>query len=286
MSGNWGQAWGYLGLEVWEPLAEYTSGEGAVAPADIFSDLYALATEYFAQARDGAQAIEREARLVEARSDAAAARGHFIAIRAADFASESAMVGFLEEAREVVAGYEVPGLEERYEELLKAVVQKLNLRYRVVQPFQLRFMLPGSFTNLYDELTRVNVENAHLGELLNDFEKSFDRYARSGDATDLKTCIAKASNYAEGLASATYGSAGTLGALCDRLTDWPHDRVKEALKSLYKYCSDYPGIRHAGDPAGVRRDLATRDMTLACLLFLSFAGYLSPKLDEKSILGV
>ena len=39
--------------------------------------------------------------------------------------------------------------------------------------------------------------------------------ARTQDPTDLKTYIAKASNYAEGLASATHGAAGTLGALCD-----------------------------------------------------------------------
>jgi len=72
--------------------------------------------------------------------------------------------------------------------------------------------------------------------LLIDFEKAFDRYARAQDSTDLKTCIAKASNYAEGLASATRGGAGTLGALCNQLTDWPHDKVKEALQNLYKFC--------------------------------------------------
>ena len=119
-----------------------------------------------------------------------------------------------------------------------------------------------------------------------DCEKAFDRYARTQDASDLKTCIAKASNYAEGLASFTRGTPGRSGALCDQLTDWPHDKVKEALKSLYKYCSDYPGIRHAGDPAGVRRDLATRDMTLASLLLLSFSGYLLPTMDERAVLGV
>lgn len=90
------------------------------------------------------------------------------------------------------------------------------------------------------------------------------------------------SNYAEGLASATRGTPGTLGALCDQLTDWPHDKVKEALKNLYKFCSDYPGIRHAGNPAGVLRSLATRDMILACLLVISFTGYLAPQMGPES----
>ena len=51
---------------------------------------------------------------------------------------------------------------------------------------------------------------------------------------------------------------------------------------LYKFCSDYPGIRHAGDPVGVRRDLATRDVTLASLLLVTFSGYLSPAVEHLS----
>lgn len=90
----------------------------------------------------------------------------------------------------------------------------------------------------------------------------------------------------EGLASFTQGTPGTLGALCDQITDWPHDKMKDALKNLYKFCSDYPGIRHAGNPAGIRRDLATRDMTLASLLLLSFSGYLSSKIDQEAVLGI
>jgi type I restriction enzyme R subunit len=194
-------------------------------------------------------------------------------------------VHFLEEAHDIIADYDVPGFEDFYRRLLRDALRKFNLRYRLDEPFTLRFLLPGSFSNLYEELHRVNVGNGHLVGLLNDFEKAFDRYARTQDPTDLKTCIAKASNYAEGLASSTHGTAGTLGALCDQLTDWPHDKVKDALKNLYKYCSDYPGIRHAGNPAGVRRDLTTRDMTLASLLLLSFSGYLTRQIDEHVVLG-
>jgi hypothetical protein len=193
---------------------------------------------------------------------------------------------FLEEAHDVIAEYEIVGFDESYQRMLQEALRKLNLRYRLDEPFTLRFLLPGSFSNLYSELHRLNVGNGHLAGLLMDFEKAFDRYARNQDATDLKTCISKASNYAEGLASFTRGSPGTLGAMCDQLTDWPHDRVRDALKSLYKFCSDYPGIRHAGDPAGVRRVLATRDVTLASLLLLSFSGYLSPNIDENIVLGI
>jgi hypothetical protein len=176
--------------------------------------------------------------------------------------------------------------DDFYQQLLGSVLKKFNLRYRLEEPFVLRFLLPGSFNNLYDELQRLNSSNFYLGSLLADFEHAFDRYARTQDPTDLKTCIAKASNYAEGLASATRGVAGTLGALSDQLTDWPHDMVKEALKNLYRFCSDYPGIRHAGNPANARRALAARDATLASLLLVTFTGYLCPQLNEHLILGI
>ncbi len=278
MSGNLRQTWGYLTTDLWEPLADYITKDAA-APPDLFSDLFETADDFLSP-------HPTDTELEEARNNPDKARQRFLALKGTDFVSESAIVYFLEEANKVIADYEISGYEDLYRRLLRDVLRKFNLRYRLDEPFTLRFLLPGSFTNLYAELHRLNVGNGHLAGLLTDFEKAFDRYARTYDPTDLKTCIAKASNYAEGLASTTHGTPGTLGAICDQLTDWPHDKVKEALKSLYKFCSDYPGIRHAGNPAGVRRDLAMRDMTLASLLLLSFAGYLSPSVDEQVVLGI
>jgi hypothetical protein len=278
MSGRFRHAWEYLAAELWEPLADFSAKDGA-APQDLFSDLFAAADEFLSPR-------PTDAEMEEARNDPGKAQKRFLALKGTDFASESAIVHFLEAAHDVIADYEISSFEDLYRRLLRDALRKFNLRYRLDEPFILRFLLPGSFTNLYAELHRLNSANGHLAGLLTDFEKAFDRYARTQDPTDLKTCIAKASNYAEGLASATRGTTGTLGALCDQLTDWPHDKVREALKSLYKFCSDYPGIRHAGDPAGVRRNLATRDVTLASLLLVSFSGYLSPIVDEQVVLGV
>lgn len=280
MSGSLRPAWAYLGTELWEPLADYSANDAA-APPDLFSDLFALAEDYLSPRPTAAE-------LEEARNNPDWARERFLALKGTDFASESASVHFLEEAHDIIKDYEISGFENLYRRLLMDVLHKFNLRYRLDEPFTLRFLLPGSFTNLYAELHRANTGNSHLAGLLIDFEKAFDRYARTQDPTDLKTCIAKASNYAEGLASVTAGiptAGNTLGALCNQLTDWPHEKMKESLQNLYKFCSDYPGIRHAGNPAGVRRDLATRDMTLASLLLLSFSGYLS-SMDENAILGI
>lgn len=278
MNGSLRHAWEYLATELWEPLAEY-SARDAAAPPDLFSDLFAAADEFLSPR-------PTDPELEQARNDPDKARQRFLPLKGTDFASESAIVHFLEAARDVISDYEIPGFEDCYRRLLRDALRKFNLRYRLDEPFILRFLLPGSFTNLYNELRRVSGGNGHLASLLTDFEKAFDRYARTQDPTDLKTCIGNASKYAEGLAGVTCGRPGSLGDLCKEIKDWPHGAVQAALGNLYGFCSDYPGIRHAGNPAGIRRDLATRDMTLASLLLLNFSGYLMPSLDQEAVLGV
>ena len=274
MTGSLRNHWEYTPVEIWEPLAAREN-----SPPDLLNDLYGAANELLALPTSDA--------LLEAiRNDAAKAHDAFFALKGSDFRDETAIVEFLEAANEVIADYELSGYTEFFKLLLREFIRKYNLRYRLDDPFKLRFLLPGSFTNLYSELQRLNTSNGHLTDLLRDFEHAFDHYARTQDSSDLKTCIAKASNYAEGLASATHGQPGTLGVLCNQIGDWPHDKVKEALQNLYKFCSDYPGIRHAGSPKGMRRNLSVKDPTLICLLLLGFAGYLSPSVDERSVLGV
>jgi hypothetical protein len=274
MTGSLRNHWEYTPVEIWEPLAARKN-----SPPDLFNDLYGVANELLALPTS-------DALLEDIRNDAAKAHDAFFALKGSDFRDETAIVEFLEAANEVIADYELSGYTEFFKLLLREFIRKYNLRYRLDDPFKLRFLLPGSFTNLYSELQRLNTSNGHLTDLLRDFEHAFDRYVRAQDPSDLKTCIAKASNYAEGLASATHGQPGTLGVLCNQIGDWPHDKVKEALQNLYKFCSDYPGIRHAGSPKGMRRNLSVKDSTLICLLLLGFAGYLSPSIDERSVLGV
>jgi hypothetical protein len=278
MSGNLRQTWEYLTVDVWEPLACY-SARDAAAPPDLFSDLFETADDFLSP-------HPTDAELEEARNNPDKARQRFLALKGTDFTSESTIVYFLEEVNKVIADYEITGYEDFYRRLLRDVLHKFNLRYRLDDPFILRFLLPGSFTNLYAELHRLNSNNSHLAMLLTDFEKAFDRYARNQDPTDLKTCIGNASKYVEGLAGATCGKSGSLGDLCKEIKDWPHSAVQAALAKLYGFCSDYPGIRHAGNPAGVRRELNTRDVTLASLLLLSFSGYVSKNIDEQAILGI
>ena len=279
MTGSIGAAWEFLPDEVWEPLASYSRG-GQTAPPDVFSDLF-VATDEFVAPSHPRRVLEH------ARNDPRQAREQFLELRSTDFASESFLVLYLEEVYPVLDDYGIAGLADHYVELLSAAIRKLDLRYRAeLGPrLRLRFLLPGSFANLYDEIEHSSNHNPHLARLLEDFEKAFDEYARTEDDSALRTCLARASNFAEGLASATYGSSGTLGFLCRQLRDWPHEKLRQALIDIYHFTCDYPGIRHAGTPGSDQRTLDARDLTIVTLLFMTFTGYLAP-MNKRGMLGI
>jgi hypothetical protein len=223
MIGSLRHHWEYAASEVWEPLAAHEK-----APISLFNDLYDVVDEFLALPTS-------DDLYEEIRNDPEKAHSTFSALKGSDFVNETALVEFLEAAHQILDDYGITGYAEFFKLLLRNFIRKYNLRYRLDDPFKLRFLLPGSFTNLYMELHRLNTSNPHLSSLLFDFEHAFDHYARTQDATDLKTCIVKACNYAEGLASDTLGNPATnntLGKLAGTLTCWPHDKVKESLINL------------------------------------------------------
>lgn len=77
----------------------------------------------------------------------------------------------------------------------------------------------------------------------------------------------------------------TLGQMCDQVDTWPHATIRDALKKLYGFSSDYPGIRHAGNPQGAYRDIEMRDMVAVSVLLTGFAPYLTHSLDPVQIYG-
>jgi hypothetical protein len=276
MNGSLQESWDYLAEEIWQPLAEFSSSEDT-SPPGLFSDLFAAADEFLSPR-------PAESELEEAHNDPVRAKERFFALKGTDFTAEFAIVLFLEEAHRVVLDYDILGYENYYRGLLSDALRKFNLRYRLDEPFALRFMLPGSFNNLYGELQRLNIGSAYLCGLLIDFEKAFDRYVRTEDETDLKTCIGNASKYVEGLAVVTCGKSGSLGDLCKEIDEWPHGAVQAALRNLYGFCSDYPGIRHAGNPQGQKRLLDKRDSVAINVALLALAAYLGGGMDQESML--
>lgn len=275
MTGSLRSQWEFTPDEIWERLAAHDQ-----APLSLFTDLFTAVDDHLALPTPVAQ-------FDEVTNDTAKAHDAFCALKGSDFASETAVADFLASAHKVISDYGIPGYAELFKLLLRQFLRKYNLRYRLDDPFKLRFLLPGSFANLYAELQRLAATDRHLSDLVRDFEHAFNEYVRSNDPTDLKTCIHKANNLAEGLASNTmnYPAKNTLGALCDQIKSWPHEKMKESLKNLYQFSSDFTGVRHAGRPNNCNRALDQKDCVLTCLLLLTFTGYLTPQVDAQTVLG-
>jgi len=273
MTGSLQSRWQFTWHEVWAKLAH-----SADAPVDLFIQLFDCAIDSLLHPPTR---IEYEV----IHNDPEKARQVFRHLKGTDFRSEADIVRFLELTYTTIADLRIGRLGERYQRLIKNFLVRFNLRYRLVEPFKLRSLLPGSFAGLYAELEKLNSANPHLAELLDNFEHSFDAYTRSHQQADLKSSIERASIYAEGLATHVAHCTGTLGALCDRLSCWPHCGVKDALKKLYGFCSDYPGIRHSGNPAGQLRGLDGRDAVLLSVLLFSFSGYFPESLNINVLLG-
>jgi hypothetical protein len=78
-------------------------------------------------------------------------------------------------------------------------------------------------------------------------------------------------------------TSNQLGGICDQIATWPHSTIKEAMKKLYGFASNYPGIRHAGNPASQLREIEMRDLVAVTVLLAGFTPYLSDLLNGDDI---
>ena len=106
------------------------------------------------------------------------------------------------------------------------------------------------------------------------------------DCTDgrIKTSIQKQVNLLEAIGRTAAGVTGTtLGAICNQIGTWPHEKLKVAMRDLYGFASDYPGIRHGCTPANALRAVDMRDMVAMSILLAGFTLYLSSGLDADVV---
>lgn len=263
MIGKLQDSWVYIWDEVWIPLRMFDD-----SPTDLFVQIYDVASDFIIP-----KPTSRE--YEEIINDPIKAELEFQKFQPLNFPDEISLIRFLEQVYRTLNDFGISGLSEEYKKLIEQFLEKYNLRYKIQEPFRFIFQFPGTFVDLYSQLQEINEENSHLKELITDFEEAYSGFSLTKSNKDLKTCIAKASNYAEGVASFSLGQNQTLGRACDLLPIWPHEAIKESVKSLYKFCSDYPSLRHSGNPAGKIRNLESKDTLLISLLLISFSGYLN-----------
>lgn len=277
--GVWSETW----REIWLPLFEQPLGEdGDSVPDDIYCDLYRA----LAKALKNPPSVEALADIIDCPLRSFEAFTHACA---EDFTGERELVGFLEAVHETLEEFDNPGgdaLTNQYFNLLAKFIDKYSLRYDLRRPCSLCPTLPGVFANLIRDLRALASQDSHLDQLMKDYEDAV-RDLRIG-STDgrIKTCIAKQFMLLEAIgAFAPDVTKKTLGDMCDQVTSWPHPTIKESLKKLYGFASDYPGIRHGGNGKGALRAIDMRDMVAMSILLMGFTPYLERRLSWDAIYG-
>ena len=281
MRGSLRLCWPYSWLDIWIPLAEHED-----APQDLFMELYpelALAFKPVSEASSSTSAPDLRSELLEhsrdyfdVSSNPELAKQRFSEIEADIFQSDRSLIQFFREAYLIIEDFGSVALTAEYSRLLGSFFTRYNLRFRVTRPFEIVPEMSALFQVLIEEVRLQAHINPHLDTLGAHLQSAFSALARDGTTPEVHQCILRACNYVEGLAGAAPGMqpGSTLGALAKRLDVWPHATIREALSSLYGFCSDYPGIRHSGNPAGQLRELDLKDALVIPMLLVAYSGYL------------
>jgi len=268
--GVWSETW----REIWLPLINYED-----VPEDIFCELY----RELAKALRSPPSIEALADVID---NPLQSREAFEKTGIGDLSGERELVGFLEAAHPVLDDMGGDELSNRYFNLLARVIDMYSLRYDLRRPCILCPTLPGVFASLVRDLRALTSQDPHLDTLMKEFENAVRDLRHDSSDGRIKTCIQKQVNLLEALGRAFPGVTGTtLGAICDQVGTWPHAKLKDAMKNLYGFASDYPGIRHGGTPANAIRAVDMRDMVAMSILLTGFAPYLEHRLSAAAIFG-
>ena len=274
--GVWSEMW----REVWLPLIDQPLGErDDGVPEDIFCELY----REVARAFKAQPSIEALADVIYSPVES---REAFKETTAADLTGERAVVTFLEAAHAALDDLGGDELSNRYFNLISGFINKFSLRYDLRRPCILCPTLPGIFASLVRDLRALTSQDPHLNALMNDFEDAVRDLRHDSSDRRIKTCIQKQVNLLEAIGRGAPGiTATTLGKICNQVKTWPHGKIKEAIKNLYGFASDYPGIRHGGTAASALRAVDMRDMVAMSILLTGFTPYLESRLSADAIFG-
>ncbi|MDD5325394.1 MAG: hypothetical protein PHR71_08845 [Polaromonas sp.] len=272
MRGEFIGVWSETGRELWDKLASQEK-----APDDIYCELY----RELSSALKKKPTVEELAEIID---NSVQAKEVFLNTKAEDFAGERALVMFFEKTHEVLDDLVGDALANPYFNLLAAFIEKFSLRYDLRRPCMLCPTLPGVFNSLVRDLKAATIKDAHLNGLMTDYEEAIRDLRTDCSDTRIRTCMVKQINLLEAMGSNTSGvTAKTVGQICNQIGTWPHESIKQAMKSLYEFTCDYPGIRHAGTPANALRVIEMRDMVAMSILLTGFIPYLSDKINSETV---
>jgi hypothetical protein len=266
--GVWSETW----REIWSKLAKHPD-----SPEDLFCELYRELAGGFETTLD----VTALADIVD---DPEQARKVFRKTKATAFRGEVALLEFFERAHNVVVDLGGDPLANRYFLLTETFLEKFSLRYDLRRPFSLNPTLPGVFARLIRELREATYQDAELHPLMVEFEDAIRDLKVNQSPGRIKTCISKQVNLLEAIGQRCPGvTSNTLGAICDEVGTWPHNRLKDAMKKVYGFASDYPGIRHGGSSGNSLRNIEMRDLVAVSILLAGFSPYLTNLINSDTI---
>ena len=266
--GVWKSSW----RELWAKLAQHPQ-----APEDLFCELYRSLVNTLELPLD----IQELADVVD---NTAQAKAAFKRDHVKYFVREIQVIEFLETAHPIIEDMGGDALANRYYNLLDAFIEKYSLRYDLRRPCTICPTVPGMFATLVRDLRLATSKDAHLHSLMGEYEEAIRDLRDDRSDGRIKTCIQKQVNLLEAMGQTYPGvSRKTLGAICNQVGTWPHNKVKEAMQSLYGFASDYPGIRHGGTATSAIRTIDMRDLVAMSILLVGFTPYLADQIDADVV---
>jgi len=209
--------------------------------------------------------------------------------RTKELIGERAVVEFLESVHYTLEEFGGDEVSNCYFNLLNAFIEKFSLRYELRRPCILCPSLSGVFSSLIRDLRVQTNQDSHLNMLMKDFDESVRDLRIDCTERRIKTCIQKQINLLEALGWEALEQTDpeirrkALSSFAQQIASWPHEDVLSALKSIYGFTCDYPGIRHAGTPNHALRSIDMRDMVAISILLIGFIPYLSHQINAETV---
>lgn len=262
--------WEKLNNDLWK-----TVEKSVTAPADMYIEL--LRFRLLEIEIDELTKAEN----VEALNNGEVARERFRGLPTPS--SEADCVLFLMGYYEVLQRFNTE-IGDRYRKKLSEWLTEHNLRYRITKNCELELTIPGLLATEYEFMKQSLEVNAERAEALQDLEKILSKLS---DEDELRNCIRTASNLLEGVVidRSTVHARTLTEALPGCQGVFPHNSLENCVKNIYKFCCDYPNIRHPGNPANRIRPLKKDDALLIITLTLALGTFISDNDASEAILA-
>jgi hypothetical protein len=249
--------WKKLNKSIWTSLEKKTS-----APPDMYIELLRFARRKLDVPTEEATDVVL--------SDPSLARNAFFKLPEPQ--SESQCIELLEGFYDTLQEEFRTKIAQYYKQELKKFVEERNLRYYISDNCKFQLSIQGLLMSQCEKFRNMLFGNAHMEQSLRLLEASVSRLMDVSD--EERNCIGIATNLLEGVAcTRTTNNQNTLGAAIEGCNVFPHDALMRCVKDFYRFASDYPNIRHAGNPASKLRDLKKDDALLAVTFALGFGSY-------------